>query len=84
MFCICRCCEADENIGQIARLCRDTRGGRAICFYAVYRAIKRFTNYLQRTNKFCLRNMTQSSIMLFVEQLYRAMTILRGEPYHHD
>lgn len=22
--------------------------------------------------------------LLFVEQLYRAMTILRGEPYHHD
>lgn len=22
--------------------------------------------------------------MLIVEQLYRAMTILRGEPYHHD
>ena len=22
--------------------------------------------------------------MFFVEQLYRAMTILRGEPYHHD
>lgn len=22
--------------------------------------------------------------LLFVEQIYRAMTILRGEPYHHD
>lgn len=22
--------------------------------------------------------------MIFVEQLYRAMTILRGEPYHHE
>lgn len=22
--------------------------------------------------------------LLFVEQLYRAMTIIRGEPYHHD
>ncbi|MDE7156070.1 MAG: 23S rRNA (pseudouridine(1915)-N(3))-methyltransferase RlmH, partial [Muribaculaceae bacterium] len=22
--------------------------------------------------------------LFFVEQLYRAMTILRGEPYHHD
>lgn len=22
--------------------------------------------------------------LIFVEQLYRAMTILRGEPYHHD
>ena len=22
--------------------------------------------------------------LLFVEQLYRAMTILRGEPYHHE
>lgn len=22
--------------------------------------------------------------MFFVEQIYRAMTILRGEPYHHD
>ena len=22
--------------------------------------------------------------LLFVEQLYRAMTILKGEPYHHE
>ena len=22
--------------------------------------------------------------LLFVEQIYRAMTILRGEPYHHE
>ena len=22
--------------------------------------------------------------MIFVEQLYRAQTIIRGEPYHHD
>jgi len=22
--------------------------------------------------------------LFFVEQTYRAMTILRGEPYHHD
>lgn len=22
--------------------------------------------------------------LFFVEQMYRAMTILRGEPYHHD
>jgi 23S rRNA (pseudouridine1915-N3)-methyltransferase len=22
--------------------------------------------------------------LLFAEQLYRVMTILRGEPYHHD
>ena len=33
-----------------------------------------FTNYLQERNKFCLRNMTQSSIMLFVEQLYGRLT----------
>lgn len=37
--------------------------------------------------KISLSKMTFSHEMVrlfFVEQLYRAMTILRGEPYHHD
>ena len=38
-------------------------------------------------NKISLSKMTfshQMVRMIFVEQLYRAMTILRGEPYHHE
>ena len=42
----------------------------------------------QRSNsKISLSRMTFSHQMvrlIFVEQLYRAMTILRGEPYHHE
>ena len=37
--------------------------------------------------KISLSQMTFSHQMVrlfFVEQLYRAMTILRGEPYHHE
>jgi 23S rRNA (pseudouridine1915-N3)-methyltransferase len=42
----------------------------------------------QRSNgKISLSKMTFSHQMIrlfFVEQVYRAMTILRGEPYHHE
>ena len=43
--------------------------------------------YERANNKISLSQMTFSHQMirlLFVEQLYRAMTILRGEPYQHE
>lgn len=43
--------------------------------------------YQRADNKISLSRLTFSHEMVrlfFVEQLYRAMTILRGEPYHHD
>ncbi len=43
--------------------------------------------YDRANDKVSLSKMTFSHEMVrlfFVEQLYRAMTILRGEPYHHD
>lgn len=43
--------------------------------------------YERANDKISLSRMTFSHEMVrlfFVEQLYRAMTILRGEPYHHD
>lgn len=43
--------------------------------------------YRRADAKISLSQMTFSHQMirlLFVEQLYRAMTILRGEPYHHE
>ena len=48
-----------------------------------------FSNALyQRANsKLSLSKMTFSHQMvrlIFIEQLYRAMTILKGEPYHHE
>lgn len=43
--------------------------------------------YNRADAKLSLSKMTFSHEMVrlfFVEQIYRAMTILRGEPYHHD
>ena len=43
--------------------------------------------YARANGKISLSKMTFSHQMirlLFVEQIYRAMTILRGEPYHHE
>lgn len=43
--------------------------------------------YQHANSKISLSQMTFSHQMirlLFVEQIYRAMTILRGEPYHHE
>jgi Uncharacterized conserved protein len=42
--------------------------------------------YAQAVGKISLSKMTFSHQMIrmfFLEQLYRAMTILKGEPYHH-
>nr|MDA3854569.1 23S rRNA (pseudouridine(1915)-N(3))-methyltransferase RlmH [Bacteroidales bacterium] len=42
--------------------------------------------YQRANGKVALSTMTFSHQMvrlIFVEQLYRAMTILKGEPYHH-
>ena len=43
--------------------------------------------YARANEKLSLSKMTFSHQMVrlfFVEQIYRAMTILRGEPYHHE
>ena len=43
--------------------------------------------YERSNEKISLSRMTfshQMVRMIFVEQLYRAMTILKGEPYHHE
>ena len=43
--------------------------------------------YKRANSMFSMSKMTFSHQMirlLFVEQLYRAMTILKGEPYHHE
>lgn len=43
--------------------------------------------YRAATEKISMSRMTfshQMIRMIFVEQLYRAMTILKGEPYHHE
>lgn len=43
--------------------------------------------YYRANEKLSLSKMTFSHEMIrlfFVEQIYRAMTILKGEPYHHD
>ena len=43
--------------------------------------------YARANGKLSMSKMTFSHQMIrliFTEQLYRAMTILRGEPYHHE
>ena len=43
--------------------------------------------YQRANSKISLSRMTFSHQMvraIFVEQIYRAFTIMRGEPYHHE
>ena len=43
--------------------------------------------YKRANDKISLSKMTfshQMVRMIFAEQIYRAMTILKGEPYHHE
>ena len=43
--------------------------------------------YRRANEKISLSKMTfshQMVRMIFAEQIYRAMTILKGEPYHHE
>ena len=43
--------------------------------------------YARANEKLSLSKMTFSHQMVrlvFIEQLYRTMTILKGEPYHHE
>ena len=62
-------------------------GGKAIAF--IVGGAYGFSDevYQAATGKISLSKMTfshQMVRMIFFEQLYRAMTILRGEPYHHE
>jgi len=62
-------------------------GGKAIAF--VVGGAYGFSDevYYAASGKISLSKMTfshQMVRMIFFEQLYRAMTILRGEPYHHE
>jgi len=66
---------------------RLNRGGRDICFviggaYGFSREV-----YDKASGKVSLSKMTFSHQMvrtIFAEQLYRAFTIIKGEPYHHE
>lgn len=62
-------------------------GGKAIAF--VVGGAYGFSDEVYKTaiGKISLSKMTfshQMVRMIFFEQLYRAMTILKGEPYHHE
>lgn len=66
---------------------RLNRGGRDVCFvvggaYGFSREV-----YAKASGMLSLSRMTYSHQMvrtIFAEQLYRAFTIIRGEPYHHE
>jgi 23S rRNA (pseudouridine1915-N3)-methyltransferase len=66
---------------------RLNRGGKDICFviggaYGFSREV-----YDVASGKLSLSKMTFSHQMvrtIFAEQLYRAFTIIKGEPYHHE
>ena len=66
---------------------RLARGGKALVFviggaYGFSEAV-----YARAEGKVSLSRMTFSHQMvrtIFAEQLYRAFTVLRGEPYHHE
>jgi 23S rRNA (pseudouridine1915-N3)-methyltransferase len=66
---------------------RLNRGGRDICF--VVGGAYGFSPevYARAAGKISLSKMTFSHQMvrtIFAEQLYRAFTIIKGEPYHHE
>jgi len=66
---------------------RLNRGGRDICF--VIGGAYGFSPdvYYKAAGKLSLSKMTFSHQMvrtIFAEQLYRAFTIIKGEPYHHE
>ncbi len=66
---------------------RLNRGGRDICF--VIGGAYGFSPdvYSKAAGKLSLSKMTFSHQMvrtIFAEQLYRAFTIIKGEPYHHE
>lgn len=71
----------------LQRLMAGESGGRNIVFvvggpYGFSEAV-----YTRANAKMSLSKMTFSHQMirlLFIEQIYRSMTILRGEPYHHE
>ncbi len=63
------------------------QGGKGLCF--VVGGAYGFSQevYDKSNGKISLSSMTfshQMVRMIFFEQLYRAMTILKGEPYHHE
>jgi len=66
---------------------RLNRGGKDICFVigGAYGFSKEV--YDRAAGKISLSTMTFSHQMvrtIFAEQLYRAFTIIKGEPYHHE
>ena len=66
---------------------RMNRGGKDICF--VVGGAYGFSPevYAKASGKISLSKMTFSHQMvrtIFAEQLYRAFTIIKGEPYHHE
>lgn len=66
---------------------RMNRGGKDICF--VIGGAYGFSPevYAKASGKISLSKMTFSHQMvrtIFAEQLYRAFTIIKGEPYHHE
>ena len=74
---------------EFARFLEDrmTRGGRDLVF--VVGGASGFSQrvYDRAGGRISLSDMTFSHQMvrtIFAEQLYRAFTILRGEPYHHE
>ena len=66
---------------------RLNRGGRDLCFVVGGAYGFSPAAYAAAAGKFSLSKMTFSHQMVrtvFAEQLYRAFTIIRGEPYHHE
>lgn len=76
-----------RSIDFAAYLQKKMSGGRDIVFviggpYGFSESV-----YSRANSKVSLSKMTFSHQMVrlfFVEQIYRAMTILKGEPYHHE
>ena len=79
--------ESFSSRGWAARLEKDGSSEKEVCF--VIGGAYGFSEEVYRcaSSLLSLSSMTfshQIVRLIFLEQLYRAMTILKGEPYHHD
>lgn len=78
--------ESFSSCDWAARIEKDTASEREVCFviggaYGFSKAVYDAADSMLSLSKMTFSH--QIVRLIFLEQLYRAMTIIKGEPYHH-